>query len=95
VAAAESITGTQTRGSAGQSATLTCSPVTINSPRVVSSISGSNEGFWIVQGSATVARFYKQNDPAARGLTLQPGTYYVYPNLKSGQQKATVTVVIR
>lgn len=95
MSAAETISGSQTRGSAGQNATLHCNPVTIKSAKSITSISGSNQGFWIQKSTAIIARYYKENDPSAKGKKLQPGTYYVYPNLKSGQKKATVTVVIK
>ncbi len=94
MAAAETISGSQSKGSAGQNATLRCSPVTINATKKITGISGSNAGFWIVKGSTTIARYYKQNDSSAMGKVLSPGTYYVYPNLKNGQGQATVVVSI-
>ena len=95
MAAAETISGSQTKGSAGKNATLRCNPVTISSAKKITSISGSNAGFWIVKGSATIARYYKSNDPSARGKALSPGTYYVYPNLKKGQTQASVNVAVK
>lgn len=87
-----SISGKQTAGSAGSNAKLTCSPVKISKTMKITGVSGSNAGFWIQKGSATVARYYKSNDPSAKGRSLDPGTYYVYPNLPNGAKTATVTV---
>ncbi|MCF7730832.1 MAG: hypothetical protein K9N23_04055 [Akkermansiaceae bacterium] len=89
------LSGKQTAGSAGSNAKLECTAVTVSSPMTISAVSGSNEGFWIQQGSSTVMKFYKSNDPSAVGQKLQAGTYYVYPNLKKGSSAATVTVTLK
>lgn len=93
--AATSISGKQTKGSAGQNAKLQCSPVTIASPKRIASVTGSNAGFWIMKGGSNVMKFYKSNDPSAIGKTLPAGTYYVYPNLKKGASTATVTITLK
>ena len=89
------ISGSQTKGTAGRNAKLDCKAVVIKKAVKVVAISGNNNGFWINNGAVTIKRYYKPNDPAANGLTLKPGTYYVYPNLKPNQTTATVTLTLK
>jgi len=93
--AGASISGKQTRGSAGQNAKLECTPVTINTTMKITAVTGDNEGFWIMKDGATVGKFYKSNDPSAIGKSLPAGKYYVYPNLKKSAGTATVTVTLK
>lgn len=89
------LSGSQTRGTAGKNASLSCVPVTINKTMKISEVSGDNAGFWIIKGSVAIAYYYKPNDPAAVGLELKPGTYYVYPNLKQNQNTAKVKLTLK
>ena len=89
------LSGFQTKGSAGNNAKLECKAVTIQKTVKIVSISGDNAGFWITKGGGTVAKYWKTNDPSAKGLTLKPGTYYIYPNLKKNQHKASVTIKLQ
>jgi len=89
------LSGSQTKGSAGSNAQLSCTPVTITKTMQIFSISGDNAGFWITNGSSIIATYYNSNDQSAIGRTLNPGTYYVYPNLKKNQNNATVTLHLK
>lgn len=89
------LSGTQTKGSAGSNAKLNCTPVTITKTMQIFSVSGDNEGFWITNGSNVIANYYNSNDPSAIGKKLNPGTYYVYPNLKKNQNQASVTLHLK
>ena len=89
------LTGYQTKGSAGKNAKLDCKAVTINKTVKIISIAGDNAGFWITKGGAAIAKYWKTNDPKAIGFSLKPGTYYIYPNLKRNQQKASVIVKLK
>lgn len=87
------ISGSQTRGSgAGNNAKLNCQPVQITKNVKIVSVSGDNAGFWISKGSVVIKRYWNTNDKSAIGVSLSPGTYYVYPNLKNNQNHATVTI---
>ncbi|MBN2571936.1 MAG: hypothetical protein JXA68_07400 [Ignavibacteriales bacterium] len=89
------LSGTQTKGSAGSNAQLSCTPVTINKVMTINTISGDNAGFWITNGSSVIASYYNSNDQSAIGRRLNPGTYYVYPNLKKNQHQASVTLHLK
>jgi len=84
--------GEQTRGSAGMNAQLKGEPFTVPNGVVgtITSVNCSGDGFWI-QGAARLGF-----NPASRanGATLRAGTYYVYPNLKHGQNKASVNITV-
>ncbi len=95
MASAETLSGTQTSGSAGSNAKLQCTAITISKPMTISAVSGNNAGFWVVKGNTTVAQYYKPNDTSAIGTTLQPGTYTVYPNLPKGSSSASVTLTLK
>lgn len=89
------LSGTQTKGSAGSNAQLSCTPVTISKTMQIFSVSGDNAGFWITNGTYVIASYYNSNDQSAIGRNLAPGTYYVYPNLKRNQYKASVTLHLK
>lgn len=89
------LSGSQTKGVAGSNAKLECNPVKITKNVKIISISGSNNGFWISKDGVTVKTFWKPNDPSAKGLLLKPGNYWIYPNLKQNQSKATVTIKLQ
>ena len=85
--------GEQTRGTAGSNAKLTCSGITLTSKGTISLVEGSNNGFWITKSNGVKVADFKNMDDAM-GYKLNKGTYYVYPNLKKNQNKATITVYI-
>lgn len=84
-------TGKQIRGTGpGNDAKLSSNPLVIPAG-VTATITGvecSGDGFWI-DGDRYI---YFNNANEARGVRLAPGRYYVYPNLKNGQNSASVTV---
>lgn len=93
---AGTLSGKQTRGAPGRNAKLECKAVTIAKAQTITAVSGSNRGFWVKNSSGdTVMQFSKSNDPSAVGKTLQPGTYYVYPNLERRVNTATVTLTLK
>lgn len=94
-AADTTIAGSQTAGSPGSNAKLSCTPVKISKPMTISAVSGSNAGFWIQSGPNIVARFNNENDASAVGKTLPAGTYTVYPNLPHGGKSATVKITLK
>ena len=84
--------GEQVRGSAGMNAQLRGDPFTVPNGVVgtISSVNCDGDGFWI-QGSA---RLVFNSASQANGAKLKAGTYYVYPNLNQGQNRASVTVTV-
>ncbi len=86
------ISGQQTRGR-GSNAKLYSKPVKLSKNSKIVAVSGNNQGFWITSSRGViVAKYWTQNDKRAIGVTLKKGTYYIYPNLKRGQNKANVTI---
>jgi len=92
VAQSYTIQGSQTRGTPGSNAKLECNPIQITKDVKITAVSGDNAGFWISNGSTTVASFWEPNDASAVGTVLKPGTYYVYPNLRKNQNYATISI---
>ena len=84
--------GEQVRGSALMMTQLRGDPFTVPNGVVgtISSVNCDGNGFWI-QGSAHLVF---NSASQANGARLQAGTYYVYPNLNQGQNRASVTVTV-
>ncbi len=84
--------GEQVRGSAGMNAQLRGDPFTVPNGVVgtISSVNCDGNGFWI-QGSAHLVF---NSASQANGAKLKAGTYYVYPNLNQGQNRASVSVTV-
>jgi len=84
--------GEQVRGSAGLNAQLTGDPFTVPNGVVgtISFVNCDGDGFWI-QGSAHLVF---NSASQANGARPKAGTYYVYPNLKQGQNRAGVTITV-
>ena len=89
------LNGYQTKGS-GTNAKLECDGIIIYRTLTVVEINGDNDGFWITDGTGSVlAKYWNTNDSDALYLQFEPGTYYIYPNLKTGQTKASVQLVFQ
>ena len=71
---------------------LECTPLKISATMKISETEGDCEGFWIEKGSETIHKFKKNKD--AIGVLLQPGTYYVYPYLKTNQKKSYIIITL-
>ena len=89
------LSGSQTKGAGTANAKLECKAVKITKQVKITSVIGDNSGFWLSKGSSVIAKYWKSNDSSAIGFVLKPGIYYVYPNLKQNQQKATVTLKLK
>ena len=87
--------GWQIRGHANANARLKSYPVRVKKTSKIIAIHGDNRGFWIASRNGIVAKYYRPNDKRAIGLTLKPGLYFVYPNLKRGQTRAYVEITIQ
>ncbi len=77
-------------------AQLRCEGLNIARAMRIDSVSGFHNGFWIVKGAKTEKAFWSEKYvPDAKGYLLRPGTYYVYPNLRTGIDTASVTIWLK
>lgn len=88
-----SLTGSQTRGTAGHNAELKCSSIKLTNGGTITSVSCSSSGFWITDDRGSIMRY--DNPQSAVNVSLPAGTYWAYPNLPPGKDSAGVTVVIK
>ena len=90
------ISGTQTKQGQFFSSKLESDPTNIPRTGKIVKIEGEHKGFWINKNNAyRVEKTYRFPDYSkAKGETLSPGTYTVYPNLPRGESKARVKVYI-
>ncbi|OFY49570.1 MAG: hypothetical protein A2W85_06975 [Bacteroidetes bacterium GWF2_41_31] len=84
------LVGEQIRISDSGKVELKCIPVKITKTMQIDKVTGNNDGFWIQKDSETIYKFKDMKEPI--GIKLNPGTYYVYPNLKANQREAQVEV---
>jgi len=89
------VSGQQIKGSPGSNAKLISKAVRITKTSKIIAVKGNNKGFWISTRSGIIAKYWKSNDKRVIGRTLKPGTYFIYPNLKRGQNNASVTITIK
>ncbi len=87
----QTVYGEQTKGTAGKNAELSCEGITLSSNATIIKVTGSNKGFWIADSYGVLVQNFDSMEDAI-GYQLKRGTYYVYPNLKSNQNKASVKV---
>jgi len=83
--------GEQVKGTAGKNAVLKCSGIKFTSSVTINDVTGDNAGFWISNKNGVLIINFDTMEEAI-GYKLKKGTYYVYPNLRNNQNKATVTV---
>lgn len=90
------ISGTQTKQGQFFSSKLESDPINIPRTGKIVKIEGEHKGFWInKKNDYRVEKTYRFPDYSkAKGETLSPGTYTVYPNLPRGESKARVKVYI-
>ncbi len=89
------LVGKQIKGADGQNAQLICTAVKITKQVKITSVTGSNAGFWITNGNYTIKQYWSPNDRTAIGFVINSGTYFVYPNLQNNQSTATVTLTLK
>lgn len=70
--------------------------ITLTVAHKIISQSGNHDGFWIARtDDATIYAFYYIDgvlSPNAINFVLKPGSYMVYPNVKTGKTEASVTL---
>lgn len=89
--------GEQIRGNV-ENAVLKSEPVILTKSAKIINIEGENDGFWINSEMGLVQAFYRKDnkfEPKTQGFVLHPGKYWVYPNLKSNQNKATIKIIVQ
>ncbi|MFA5011492.1 MAG: hypothetical protein WC644_06010 [Ignavibacteria bacterium] len=87
----QSVYGEQTKGTSGKNAELNCDGISLSSTATIVKVTGSNDGFWIADSYGVLVQNFSSMEEAI-GYQLKKGTYFVYPNLKSNQNKASVKV---
>lgn len=90
------ISGTQTKQGQFFSSKLEPDPVNLSRPGKITRVEGRHKGFWINKKKGyRVERTYRYSKSSeAKGETLGPGTYTVYPNLPKGESNARVRVYV-
>lgn len=84
--------GSQTRGVPGRNAELRSDPVTLPAGCFIQSVDSQGmDGFWM-EGTR---KYTFGTGAAARGAAVEAGQYRIYPELKSGAVRASVTVTFR
>ncbi|MBF0344295.1 MAG: hypothetical protein HQL06_08700 [Nitrospirae bacterium] len=83
------IKGVQIRASEGRSGSIISKPVVLTKAATIIRIDGPKEGFCIT-GTATIC-----SSSEIIGMTLEPGTYSVFPNVPEGKNKEKVVIYLR
>ncbi|MBF0609066.1 MAG: hypothetical protein SFH39_10570 [Candidatus Magnetobacterium sp. LHC-1] len=83
------LTGVQVRASEGRSGSVISKPVTLTRAATIIRIDGPKEGFCIT-GTATIC-----SSSEIVGMTLEPGTYAVFPNVPAGKDREKVIIYLR
>ncbi len=89
------ISGSQQRFP-GRNAELSSQKAKISKTMTIVSVTGSNNGFWIMKNGKSEKAFWteKQTNDAV-GYKLTKGEYQVFPNIKSDEKTATVTIKLQ
>lgn len=90
------ISGSQTHPGVGNK--LSCSPTNITKAAKVVGVSGTNDGFWIVNSATgqVFARYHTKNDPKVIGKAVPVGKYCAYPNVaKPAPSLSTVVLTLK
>ncbi|MBP5503643.1 MAG: hypothetical protein IKR94_04740 [Bacteroidales bacterium] len=89
------ISGTQRRLS-GRNAELESQKVKIAKTMTIVSVTGNNNGFWITKNGKSEKAFWTEKQTSdAVGYKLSKGEYQVFPNLKTDENLATVTIKLK
>ena len=89
------ISGTQQR-ILGSNAELSSEKVKISKTMTIVSVTGNNNGFWIVKNGKSEKAFWTEKQTTdAVGYKLTKGEYQVFPNIKSDEKSASVTIKLQ
>lgn len=89
------ISGTQQRIK-GSNAELTSQKVKVTKTMTIVAVTGHNNGFWITKNGKAEKAFWNDSQThEAIGYKLTKGEYQVFPNIKSGENSATVTIKLQ
>ena len=90
------IEGTQKLGSTPKNSEMLSEPVTLVQAMTITKVEGEFSTFWLTgsteHGENITDQFMDRNTPV--GKVLQPGVYFVFPNLKQGSSTAKVTIYL-
>ena len=89
------ISGTQRRFP-GRNAELSSVKVRIPKTMTIVSVTGNNNGFWITKNGKSEKAFWTEKQTSdAVGYKLTKGEYQVFPNIKSDENSASVTIKLQ
>jgi len=86
------LSGSQIRAQGGVEGRLIGDPITLPQGGVIVSVQCDGDGFWI-QGQGG-SRTFRRTNPAVN-YVLPKGSFKAFPNLKPGQDRASVSIEIR
>lgn len=88
--------GTQKLGSNPKDSEMLSDPVTLTQTMTITKVEGEFSSFWLTgsseNGESITEQYMDRNTPV--GKVLQPGIYFVFPNLRQGSSTAKVTVYL-
>ena len=89
------ISGTQQRFP-GRNAELSSVKVKISKTMTIVSVTGNNNGFWIMKNGKSEKAFWTEKQTSdAVGFKLTKGEYQVFPNIKTDESSASVTIKLQ
>ena len=89
------ISGTQQR-IPGRNAELSSLKVKISKTMTIVSVTGNNNGFWIMKNGKSEKAFWTEKQTSdAVGYKLTKGEYQVFPNIKNDENSASVTIKLQ
>lgn len=89
------ISGSQQRFP-GRNAELSSQKVKIKKTMTIVSVTGNNNGFWITKNGKSEKAFWTEKQTTdAIGYKLTKGEYQVFPNIKSDDNSASVTIKLQ
>lgn len=88
--------GSQKLGSNPKNSEMLSDPVTLTQTMTITKVEGDFSSFWLTgkseNGENITEQYMDRNTPV--GKVLNPGIYFVFPNLKQGSSTAKVTVYL-
>lgn len=86
------ISGEQIKATPDKETQLISNTIKIKTSMKIDRVEGNCTAFWIQKTNITIHKFNKLEK--CIGIILKPGKYTIYPELKAGQQKAKIKIVL-
>jgi len=88
-----SISGEQIKSGPEYKTQLISETIKLEISMVISKVEGNCNAFWIQKTNITIHKFNKLEK--CIGTILKPGKYTIYPELKTGQKKAEIKIILK